>query len=113
MDGGDRGQGSGYGGQGRKYGAKMRLLDGADSGKLRRRKLGLILPSRKQTVVQRLLHFTRRVSCMAALLLPLLAASGCALMNKETWNLNNYRDDRAVDIDTRLEKTGPNVPNPF
>jgi hypothetical protein len=47
------------------------------------------------------------------LLLTLLPAGGCALMKKETWNLNNYRDERAVDIDTRLEKTGPNVKNPF
>jgi hypothetical protein len=34
-------------------------------------------------------------------------------MRKETWDLNTYRDERAVDIDTRLEKTGPNVKNPF
>jgi hypothetical protein len=47
------------------------------------------------------------------LLLTLLPVGGCALMKKETWNLNNYRDERAVDIDTRLEKTGPNVKNPF
>jgi hypothetical protein len=76
-------------------------------------KFGFILALRKTTVVQRFLHFTRRLSVPAALLLSLLAASGCALMKKDTWNLNNYRDERAVDIDTRLEKTGPNVKNPF
>jgi hypothetical protein len=64
-------------------------------------------------VVQRLLHFTCRAGILAALLLSLLTASGCALMKKETWDLNTYRDERAVDIDTRLEKTGPNVKNPF
>jgi hypothetical protein len=49
------------------------------------------------------------------LLLPLASAGGCALWNwnKATWNLDTYRDERAVDIDHRLEKAAPTVKNPF
>jgi hypothetical protein len=59
------------------------------------------------------LHFTHRVAYLAALLLPL--TSGCALWNwnKADWNLENYRDPRAVDIDHRLEKPTALVKNPF
>jgi hypothetical protein len=47
------------------------------------------------------------------LLLPLVAAGGCALWNKEVWNPDHYRDERAVDIDHRLDKPAPIVKNPF
>jgi len=53
------------------------------------------------------------VACLAALLLPLISAAGCALMNKDLWNPDHYRDERAVDIDHRLDKTAPTVKNPF
>jgi hypothetical protein len=44
----------------------------------------------------------------------LLLTSGCAtIFDGETWDLNRLRDDRAVDIDKRLQATQPNVPNPF
>ena len=62
---------------------------------------------------QRLLHFTRHVGCRAALVLPLVSAGGCALWNKDVWNPNHYRDERAVDIDSRLDKAEPIVKNPF
>lgn len=63
---------------------------------------------------QRLSYFTRPVTCLAAaIILPLLLTGGCALFKKETWNLNNYRDERAVDIDHRLEKADTGVKNPF
>jgi hypothetical protein len=62
----------------------------------------------------RWIHFSCRVALVAAILAPIFAAiGGCALWKAETWNLNNYRDDRAVDIDRRLDKTGPIVNNPF
>jgi hypothetical protein len=49
------------------------------------------------------------------MLLPLVSAGGCALWNwnKAAWNLENYRDPRAADIDHRLDKAEPIVKNPF
>ena len=65
-------------------------------------------------VFQRSLYFTRRVMWLAVFLLP-VASGGCALWNwnKADWNLENYRDPRAVDIDHRLEKPAPAVKHPF
>jgi hypothetical protein len=65
------------------------------------------------SVFKPLFHLTRRLACLAVLLLPL--ASGCALWNwnKADWTLENYRDPRAVDIDHRLDKPGTAVQNPF
>lgn len=41
----------------------------------------------------------------------LMASSlGCA---SESWNLEQYRDDRAVDIEDRLTREDPIVKNPF
>jgi hypothetical protein len=57
-------------------------------------------------------HFTRRLALAAAMLLPLFAG-GCKLMNSDWWNPDHYRDDRAVDIDNRLNKGEPIVKNPF
>src|SRR5690349_7996426 len=59
------------------------------------------------------LHLTRRFACLAALLLPVFG--GCALWNwnKADWNLDSFRDSRAVDIDHRLEKPDALVKNPF
>ncbi|MCC7474804.1 MAG: hypothetical protein IT425_05375 [Pirellulales bacterium] len=58
-------------------------------------------------------YLTRHAGYLAALVLPLVCATGCKLFEKETWNPNNYRDERAVDIDRRLEKPSDNIPNPF
>ena len=58
-------------------------------------------------------HFSWRALAMAALLLPLLAASGCAMFHKDFWSMDRYRDERAVDVDHRLEHSQPNVKNPF
>jgi hypothetical protein len=65
------------------------------------------------SVFKPLIYLTRRLACLAVLLLPL--ASGCALWkwNKADWTLENYRDPRAVDIDHRLDKPGNAVQNPF
>jgi hypothetical protein len=66
-----------------------------------------------EAVLQPLTYLTRRIICLAALLLPLV--SGCALWNwnKADWTMDNYRDSRAVDIDHRLEKGDTGVKNPF
>jgi hypothetical protein len=50
---------------------------------------------------------------LAAVALSLAAAGGCALIHKETWNLDRYRDERAVDVDHRLNKAVPIGKNPF
>lgn len=34
-------------------------------------------------------------------------------MKAETWNLERYRDQRALDIETRLTEDKPIVENPF
>jgi hypothetical protein len=61
----------------------------------------------------RLFHSNHRVLFQAAILsLPVLA-TGCSHWNKERWDLNNYRDERAVDIDQRLERNQSIVKNPF
>ncbi len=59
------------------------------------------------------LHFNRRLGCVAVVLLLLVSAGGCASWNLERFNLNRLRDDRAVDIDNRLEGSKPIVANPF
>jgi hypothetical protein len=65
------------------------------------------------TVFRRSFYFSRRLCCVAAALV-LLVASGCAMLfERNKWDLNRLRDDRAVDIDKRLETTQPDVPNPF
>jgi hypothetical protein len=50
---------------------------------------------------------------MAAIAIPLLSTAGCALFHKDMWNPDRYRDERAVDIDRRLERNTPIVKNPF
>jgi hypothetical protein len=64
-------------------------------------------------VVDRIFHFTRRIAFPAALLVPLISAGGCALLKPENWNPDHYRDERAVDIDHRLDKNEPIVKSPF
>ncbi len=61
-----------------------------------------------------LFHFSRHPWLLAAVLILPFFASGCATaLNSENWNLNALRDDRAVDIDKRLEGNKPIVVNPF
>jgi type IV pilus biogenesis protein CpaD/CtpE len=50
-----------------------------------------------------------------SLLLAVVTASfaGCAMFQKETWDLSRYRDERAVDIDQRLSEDVPIGKNPF
>jgi hypothetical protein len=39
--------------------------------------------------------------------------AGCAMWNPDRWNLDRYRDERAVDIEGRLAREKPIVENPF
>jgi hypothetical protein len=64
--------------------------------------------------MRRLHHHSNLRTLWAAVILWLpLCAGGCALWDKDRWNLNHYRDERAVDIDRRLERHEPIVKNPF
>lgn len=58
------------------------------------------------------LHSTRRFATTAVFLL-LTATAGCAMFDKDTYNLERYRDERAIDIEKRLERKEPIVQNPF
>jgi hypothetical protein len=58
-------------------------------------------------------HSTCRVAAVAGVLALLGSAAGCALWNKDTWNFDRYRDERAVDIERRLDRSEPIVKNPF
>jgi hypothetical protein len=62
-----------------------------------------------------LFHFSCRLAALAVIGLPLLSSGGCRVWNfqKDYWSMDHYRDERAVDIDTRLNKNVPIVKNPF
>ena len=47
------------------------------------------------------------------MLLLYVPTGGCAIWDRDRWNLDRYRDERAVDIDHRLDQAEPIVKNPF
>jgi hypothetical protein len=49
----------------------------------------------------------------AAIALLFVPTAGCALFDKDTYNLDRYRDERTVDIERRLERNEPIVKDPF
>ena len=61
----------------------------------------------------RWIHSNGRVCCLSAALLTLACAGGCAFFDADRWKLDHLRDERAVDIERRLERTEPIVKNPF
>jgi hypothetical protein len=62
--------------------------------------------------MHRKFHFSSRGLCLAAVLL-LSQLAGCAAWNRDFWNLNALRDERAVEIDHRLDNAESPVKNPF
>src|SRR5262245_25313809 len=58
-------------------------------------------------------HSTRRIAAAAVIALLLGPTIGCAFFKKDTWDLDHYRDERAVDIEHRLERSEPIVKSPF
>jgi hypothetical protein len=70
-----------------------------------RERFAVPLPRHESTV--------RWLPHIAAILLLLVSINGCAFWDKDRWNLESYRDERAVDIEKRLERTEPIVKNPF
>jgi hypothetical protein len=73
----------------------------------------ILSPLRRQSLSRRHFHFSCRLASLAAIVAPLLSLSGCAMFHKDFWSMERYRDERAVDIDTRLNKKEPIVKNPF
>jgi hypothetical protein len=64
-------------------------------------------------VFQRWVHSNRRLACLAVSAALFVPGGGCALFKAENWNPNKYRDQRAVDIEKRLDSDEPIVKNPF
>ena len=58
-------------------------------------------------------HSNRRFACLAVSAALLVPIAGCAFFNAENWNPNKYRDERAVDIEKRLDSKQPIVQSPF
>jgi hypothetical protein len=65
-------------------------------------------------VVRRLAQHSivRRIAVAGLLCLPVFF-TGCALFNADRWNLDRYRDERAVDIEENLARKKPIVADPF
>jgi hypothetical protein len=63
-------------------------------------------------VFRRSFHSICRTACLAAVLTA-LATTGCATWSLDRFNVNQLRDDRAVDIDHRLEGARPLEVSPF
>jgi hypothetical protein len=40
-------------------------------------------------------------------------ACGCSLWSADRWQLDRFRDERAVDVEQKLSRTKPIVENPF
>jgi hypothetical protein len=64
-------------------------------------------------VFDRWVHSNRRLVCLAVFSMLLSCAGSCAFFDPEKWNPSKYRDERAVDIDKRLDSSEPIVQNPF
>ena len=63
---------------------------------------------------RRSFHSSCRVCCLAAIASAARFARRLRVMfEKDRWNLDRYRDERAVDIDKRLDTHEPVVKNPF
>jgi hypothetical protein len=87
------------------------LLVWARSAKLRRHSLNA--GGEDSNLFRFWFHSNCRNACLAAVVSLPIFAGGCALWEQDRWNLNRYRDDRAVDIEQRLERTEPVVKSPF
>jgi hypothetical protein len=62
---------------------------------------------------RRWFHFSCRLAALAAFVAALLSLGGCAMFHQDFWSMDRYRDERAVDIDSRLNKNETIVKNPF
>src|SRR5262249_51391589 len=68
---------------------------------------------RRRTLSRRWFHFSCRLARLAAVVTPLLSQGGCAMFHQDFWNMDRYRDERAVDVDSRLQKNETIVKSPF
>jgi hypothetical protein len=58
-------------------------------------------------------YSTRRAIGLAAIVSSSVVAAGCMSWPKDRWSFDRLRDDRAIDIEQRLDRTEPIVKNPF
>ena len=66
------------------------------------------------TLFLRWFHFSRRVRLSGSHLILLRRGRRLRVCwDSDRWNIDRYRDERAVDIEQRLERTEPIVKNPF
>jgi hypothetical protein len=73
----------------------------------------ILPPFRRRTLSRRSFHFSCRLIALAAVVAPFLSLGGCAMFHQGFWSMDRYRDERAVDIDSRLNKNETIVKNPF
>ncbi len=55
----------------------------------------------------------RRQALVSGFIAAAIACSGCGLWKPDVWNVDRYRDDKALDIEKRLNRDKPIVANPF
>lgn len=67
----------------------------------------------RHAVFNRWVHSNRRSLWVAVVATLFAASGGCAFFNLENWNPSNYRDEQAVDINQRLDRSEPIVKSPF
>ena len=58
-------------------------------------------------------HSNRTSGCWAVTLLVMLPVFGCKTWNTERFDLSRLRDERAVDLETRLSKALPIAEDSF
>jgi hypothetical protein len=59
------------------------------------------------------IHSNRRFLTVAGILSLVILAGGCAMWDRDRWDLSRYRDERALDIDQRLSSEEAVVKSPF
>jgi hypothetical protein len=64
-------------------------------------------------VPKRYFSIGRAVGMAAVIAVTFGPLAGCAVWNPDRWNLDRYRDQRAIDIESRLAREKPIVENPF
>lgn len=64
-------------------------------------------------MVRQRFHSICRITCLAGVIVLLASVCGCTTWDLQRFHPNNFRDERAVDIDRRLEGSKTLMPSPF